>query len=79
VKASRNSAAIASASGTQIDEFHALRPPQPPGIRAVTSISIFIRGSCKPATIIVAAGRASPSHARVTGQQAAQSPPSGRM
>jgi hypothetical protein len=47
--------------GTQIDEFHARVPSQPPGIRAVTSISIFIRGSCSPATIIVAAGRASPS------------------
>ena len=30
------------------------------GLRAVTSISIFMRGSTKPAEIIVAAGRLSP-------------------
>jgi hypothetical protein len=60
VKTAPNNAAISPASvssGMRIPKA----PPQAPGIRAVTSISIFIRGSCNPATIIVAAGRASPS------------------
>ncbi len=41
--------------------------------RAVTSISIFIRGSAKPATSIVLAGRISPKYSRSTGQHAGQS------
>ena len=47
--------------------------------RAVTSISIFARGSSRPATIIVAAGRLSPSQRRSTGQQGSKSARSGRM
>lgn len=35
---------------------------------AVTSISIFMRGSARPAEIIMAAGRTSPKTLRSTGQ-----------
>ena len=41
--------------------------------RAVTSISIFMRGSARPATNIVAAGGAAAKQARNTGQHGAKS------
>ena len=44
---------------------------------AVTSISIFMRGSASPAEIIIAAGRTSPKYLRSTGQQASNSAPFG--
>ena len=47
--------------------------------RAVTSISIFMRGSDRPATIIVAAGRMSPKARRRTGQHGSKSSRLGRM
>ncbi|MEZ5286090.1 MAG: hypothetical protein R2712_15025 [Vicinamibacterales bacterium] len=46
---------------------------------AVTSISIFIRGSDRPASIIVAAGRTSPKASRSAGQQRGKSAADGRM
>ena len=46
-------------------------------LKAVTSISIFIRGSARPAAIIMAAGRTSPKYLRSTGQHFGKSPPSG--
>lgn len=46
---------------------------------AVTSISIFIRGSDRPAEIMVAAGRTSPKHCRSNGQQGSKSSARGRM
>ena len=42
-------------------------------LRAVTSISIFIRGSARPADIIMAAGRNSPRYFRSVGQQSSKS------
>ena len=50
-----------------------------PGGAPVTSISIFIRGSASPAAIIVAAGSASPNHARRSGQDGSKSAASGRI
>ena len=47
-------------------------------LRAVTSISIFIRGSARPAEIIMAAGRTSPKYFRMTGQQRSKSALSGK-
>ena len=47
-------------------------------LRAVTSISIFMRGSARPAEIIIAAGRTEPKYLRRTGQHCSNSPPSGR-
>ena len=47
--------------------------------RAVTSISIFIRGSASPAAIIVAAGRTAPKYWRSTGQHGSKSVAFGRM
>jgi hypothetical protein len=47
--------------------------------RAVTSISIFIRGSKRPAEIMVAAGRISPKYRRRTGQQGSKSSTLGRI
>lgn len=54
----------------------------PPGMsagrrRAVTSISIRMRGSARPAEIIVAAGRTSPKYRRKVGQQRLKSFPAG--
>src|SRR6187455_3363798 len=46
-------------------------------LRAVTSISIFMPGSARPAEIIIAAGRTGPKYLRITGQQAANSEASG--
>ncbi len=43
--------------------------------RAVTSISIRIRGSIRPAMITIAAGRTSPNQRRSTGQQSRKSLP----
>jgi hypothetical protein len=48
-------------------------------IRAVTSISIFMRGSDSPAEIIVAAGRTSAKYLRNTGQHGSKSSTLGRM
>ena len=48
-----------------------------PVIRASTSISIFIRGSARPQTSIVAAGRTSPKQRRRSGQQGSKSSRSG--
>ncbi len=45
--------------------------------RASTSISIFIRGSASPQTIMVAAGRTCPKQRRSTGQHGSKSPRSG--
>lgn len=45
---------------------------------AVTSISIFMRGSARPAEIIMAAGRTSPKYWRSTGQHCSNSAPFGR-
>ena len=42
-------------------------------LSAVTSISIFIRGSSNPAEIIIAAGRTSPKYRLSTGQQGSKS------
>ena len=53
--------------------------PHQERLSAVTSISIFISGSCNPAHSIVAAGFAVAKAALVTGQQAGQSDLSGRM
>src|SRR6478735_2577228 len=50
-----------------------------PCLRAVTSISIFIRGSARTAEIIVAAEPFSPKCWRSTGEQAGKSCASGRM
>ena len=47
--------------------------------RAVTSISISIRGSASPAAIMVAAGLMSPRYLRNTGQHFLNCAPSGRM
>jgi hypothetical protein len=47
--------------------------------RAVTSISIFMRGSNSPASSIVAAGRTSPKYSFNTGQHASKSARLGRM
>jgi len=47
--------------------------PNQARLRAVTSISIFIRGSASPAEIIIAAGLDSPKYLRSTGQQAGKS------
>src|SRR5258708_27200893 len=47
--------------------------------RAVTSISIFMRGSVSPAAIIVAAGRTSPKYLRSTGQHGSKSSTLGKM
>ena len=44
-----------------------------PRLRAVTSISIRMRGSASPAEIIIAAGRTSPKYLRNTGQHCANS------
>ncbi len=52
---------------------------RPSWINAVTSISIRIRGSDRPAAIIVAAGRASPKYFRSTGQHCGNSAAVGRM
>ena len=46
-------------------------------LRAVASISIFMRGSARPHTCIVAAGSATPKARRRTGQQAGKSSASG--
>lgn len=46
-------------------------------LRAYTSISIFIRGSASPHTIIVAAGRTCPKYRRSTGQHGSKSARSG--
>ena len=46
-------------------------------LRAVTSISIFMRGSRRPAWIIFAAGRASPKAALNAGQHGSKSALSG--
>src|SRR5690606_1249051 len=54
------------------------QPARGAGSRAVTSISIFISGVIRPATIIVAAGRTSPKTSRSTGQQGSKSAASGR-
>ncbi len=45
--------------------------------KAVTSISIRIRGSARPAEIIMAAGRTSPKYLRSTGQHSGNSAPFG--
>ena len=50
-----------------------------PGRRAVTSISIRIRGSDSPQAIIVAAGRTSPNARRSTGQHGSKSSARGSM
>jgi hypothetical protein len=50
-----------------------------PRLRAVTSISIFMRGSARPALNIVAAGRMSPKWRRNTGQHFSNSEASGTM
>ncbi len=50
----------------------------PQGLRAVTSISIFMRGSDSPVTSMVAAGAASPKYSRSAGQQSSKSAVSGR-
>ena len=47
--------------------------------RAVTSISIRARGSSRPLSIIVAAGRASPNARRSCGQHGSKSSREGRM
>ena len=47
-------------------------------LRAVTSISICIRGSDNPAEIIIAAGRTGPRYLRSTGQQSGKRAASGR-
>lgn len=46
-------------------------------LRAVTSISMRIRGSSRFAEIIIAAGRTSPKYLRSTGQHSGNSSPSG--
>ena len=46
--------------------------------RAVTSISILIRGSARPAEIIMAAGLTAPKYLRSTGQHWGKSAPFGR-
>lgn len=46
---------------------------------AVTSISIFIFASARPAENMVAAGRTSLRYLRIAGQQAGKSPAFGRM
>jgi hypothetical protein len=46
--------------------------------RAVTSISILMRGSARPAEIIMAAGRTAPKYLRSTGQHWGKSAPFGR-
>jgi len=51
----------------------------PARFRAVTSISIFMRGSARPADSMVAAGRISPKQRRSTGQQGSKSAAFGRM
>lgn len=58
--------------------LQAPKPPQAP-LTAVTSISIFIRGSARPASIIVAAGLTSPNARFSTGQHAGKSAADGRM
>ena len=52
---------------------------QPERFFAVTSISIFMRGSARPAWNIVAAGRTAPKRSRSTGQHASKSAATGRM
>ncbi len=47
--------------------------------RAVTSISMRMRGSARPALIIVAAGRTSPKQRRSTGQHSSNSAATGTM
>src|SRR5262249_60820280 len=47
--------------------------------RAVTSISIFMRGSERPAWIMVAAGLTSPRYSLSTGQQGSKSSRLGNM
>ena len=47
-------------------------------LKAVTSISICIRGSARPAEIIIAAGRTSPKYFRSTGQHFGKSLPLGK-
>lgn len=49
-----------------------LRPCQASCIDAVTSISIFMRSSSRPAISIVAAGRAAPRYFRQTGQHSSK-------
>jgi hypothetical protein len=49
---------VSGARGGDDFDQPTVRPPEP--IRAVTSISIRIRGSASPAEIIIAAGRTSP-------------------
>ncbi|MDB5928161.1 MAG: hypothetical protein JWN13_7097 [Betaproteobacteria bacterium] len=51
----------------------------PERLRAVTSISIRMRGSASPAEIIVAAGRMSPKCLRRTGQHSGNSAAFGTM
>jgi len=46
---------------------------------AVTSISIFMRGSASPAAIIVAEGRTSPKYLRRTAQHGSKSAAAGKM
>ena len=48
-------------------------------LRAVTSISMRMRGSTRPAEIIVAAGRTSPRYLRITGQHDGYSDTTGKM
>ena len=48
-------------------------------LRAVTSISMRIFGSARPALIMVEAGRISPKYLRSTGQHCGNSSPLGRM
>ena len=45
----------------------------------MTSISIFMRGSARPAEIIIAAGRTSPKYLRKTGQHRENPAASGQM
>ena len=53
-------------------------PDQLRCLRAVTSISIFMRGSDRPAEIIIAAGLIAPNTSRNTGQQDGKSDAVGR-
>jgi hypothetical protein len=59
--------------------FHKGRGTHLALLRAVTSISIFIRGSDRPAWIIVAAGLTLPRYSFSTGQQGAKSSRFGNM
>src|SRR5215210_9507465 len=70
---------LCSSAPHELANMSEVQAQAPERFRAVTSISIRMRGSESPAEIIVAAGRTSPKCLRRMGQHSGNSLASGRM